>query len=136
MIYYNKAFGLKLATLIVDYLFLIFIIYLTQLLFGSINTIEYKSPWLFWFMMYLLYYFLPEIVFKRTFGMFLFGFRLDTNKEKKIKPFLMYSIIVLFDRKIFLVIYIFRILFNSQKKLLFAEFYSGLRWENKKVYLL
>jgi hypothetical protein len=59
----------------------------------------------------------------------LFGVSIKFSKQIRLnKSFLIYSTLVLFDRVLLLVFYIFQVLLQSDKKLLISEKYSGFRW--------
>lgn len=119
---------LKVIIIFIDYIFIITLIsLLTNKSFASILDID--MPWLFRFLIYLFYYVLMEFCFNKTLGMKLFGVSIRSKNQRKLdKSFLTYSVLVLFDRVLFLVIYIFQILLFSNKKLLISEKYSGFRW--------
>jgi len=119
---------IKVIIIFTDY---IFIIGLISILTNKIldPVLDVNRPWLFRFIIYLFYYTLMEFYFNKTLGMKLFGVSIKGKSERKLdKPFLIYSVLVLFDRILFLVFYIFQVLFYSEKKLLISEKYSGFRW--------
>lgn len=121
---------LKIIIIFIDY---IFIITLISILTKSLTPIlNIDTPWLFRFLIYLLYYTLMEFYFNKTLGMSFLGVSIKNKNHRKLDMlFLTYSVLVLFDRVIFLVIYIFQVLLCSDKKLLVSEKYSGFRWVKK-----
>jgi hypothetical protein len=118
----------KVIIMFIDY---IFIIALISILNSSsiLSFLEIDTPWLFRLLIYFLYYTLTEFYFNRTLGMKLFGVSIKFSKQIRLnKSFLIYSTLVLFDRVLLLVFYIFQVLLQSDKKLLISEKYSGFRW--------
>lgn len=118
----------KLTILFVDYIIIIGIISILDSV--SITGLERDYVWSFRLSVYFLYYVFPEYFFKRTLGMKLFGVSLKMEIALKSfeKRFLLYSILVFFDRFLLLVIYIFGTLLLTDRNLLLSEKYSGLRW--------
>lgn len=119
----------KLLILFIDYLFIICIIFLLKSLLSIKLGFSYSL--LLWLFTYIMYYALPEYYFRCTLGMRLFKVSIkskDLNNFKK--GFLLYSILVFFDRFVLLIFYIFGVLFFTEKKLLISEKYSGFRWIN------
>jgi len=126
---------LKLKILFTDYFIIIFLIFILNDLMKSILGIERGYPWLFRLLIYSIYFFLSELYFNKTLGMNLFGVSIVNKKKGKItKGFVIYSFIALLDRFILMIIYIFRVLFQSEKKLLICEKFSGLRWVRISYY--
>lgn len=125
----NISLRLKLIILFVDYIIIIGIISIFDSL--SITGIEEDYPWLFRLSFYFFYYVFPEYIFKYTLAMRLFNVSLKSKKPMDFKrEFLIYSVLVFFDRILLLVVYIFRVLFYSNRNLLLSEKYSGLSWSN------
>lgn len=125
----NISLRLKLIILFVDYIIIIGIISIFDSL--SITGIEEDYPWLFRLSIYFFYYVFPEYIFKYTLAMRLFNVSLKSKKTMDFKrEFLIYSVLVFFDRFLLLVVYIFRVLFYSNRNLLLSEKYSGLSWSN------
>ena len=125
----NISLRLKLIVLFVDYIIIIGIISIFDSL--SITGIEEDYPWLFRLSIYFFYYVFPEYIFKYTLAMRLFNVSLKSKKRMDFKrEFLLYSVLVFFDRFLLLVVYIFRVLFFSNRNLLLSEKYSGLSWSN------
>jgi hypothetical protein len=118
----------KLVILFVDYIIVIGII----LIVTDLTKLGESNPWLFRFSVYLIYYFISELLFNRTFGMRLFNVAIDGKKVGQFNlAFMKYSCIILIDRFVLLILYIFRMLFFSNKILMLSENYSGLRWKKK-----
>lgn len=119
----------KLKILFIDYLFIICIISLLKSLLSIKLGFSYSL--LFWLFIYIMYYVLPEYYFRCTLGMRLFKVSIkskDLNNFKK--RFLLYSVIVFFDRFVLIIFYIFGVLAFTDKKLLISEKYTGFRWIN------
>lgn len=126
---------LKLKILFTDYFIIIFLIFILNDLMKSTLGIERGYPWLFRLFIYSIYFFLSELYFNKTLGMNLFGVSVINKKKGKItKHFVIYSFIALFDRFVLMIVYIFRVLFQSDKKLLMCEKLSGLRWVRVSFY--
>lgn len=120
---------LKLIILFADYIIIIGIISIFDSL--SMTSIEEEYPWLFRLSIYLFYYVLPEYIFKSTLAMRLFNVSLKSKNTMDFKrEFFIYSVLVFFDRFLLLVVYIFRVLFFTNRNLLLSEKYSGLSWSN------
>jgi hypothetical protein len=119
----------KLTILVIDYLLLIVII-------STLSTIidfDFISPWIYWIVVYIIYYFLFELFFNQTLGMFLFRVIIINKKKRELnKPFIIYSLLIFMDRILLLILYIFRVLLNSDNKLLISEKESNIRWVKKK----
>lgn len=80
----------------------------------------------------ILYHVLPEYFFKQTLGMKLFGAFISYKNEGSFKnKFPIYSLVALLDRRMFLIVYIARVLILSEKDLLFCEKISGLEWKKR-----
>lgn len=123
---------LKLLIIFVDYIIIIAIVSIISNL--SVVRLEQNHPWLFRLVIYLIYYVFSEYFFRKTLGMKFFGVFIFNKKSDSLnKRFLIYSLLIFFDRFLLLVIYIFRLLFFTDKKLLNSEKYSGLRWIKCKI---
>ena len=125
----NLSLRLKLIILFVDYIIIIIITSILDYL--SITGLEQDYAWSFRLSIYFLYYVFPEYAFKRTLGMRLFKVSLKAKTLEDFKKgFLLYSALVFFDRFLLLVVYIFGVLFLTNRNLLLSEKYSGIRWCN------
>ena len=123
---------LKVIILLADFFLFFGVVSLSYELLISILEVDRYHPWLFRLFMYLIYYTLSELFFNRTLGMTLFGVSLSDRENGEMdKSFFKYSLIVFVDRVLLTVVYMFGVLFRSDKKLLMSEKYSGIRWVKK-----
>jgi hypothetical protein len=125
----NLSLSLKVKILFLDYIILVVIISILDAI--ALTGLEKEYVWLFWLSVYILYCVFPEFIFKRTLGMKLFKVSLKPKKLNDFKNvFLLYSVLVLFDRFLILVVYLFGVLLLTDRNLLVSEKFSGLRWRN------
>lgn len=123
---------LKLLVIFIDYIIIIAIISILNN--TPVLTLEQEHPWLFRLFIYFLYYVFPEYFYKKTLGMKFFGVFIFNKKTNSFKTrFLKYSLLVFFDRFLFLVIYTFGVLLSTDKNLLISEKFSGLIWKKKQL---
>lgn len=126
----NLPNGIKLLVLFVDLaLFAVYLSIIESLLL-PIFGLEDLNTWSIVFLTYFLLFLIPEFYFNRTLGMKFFNVLIKNRRPGEInKNFITYSILVIFDRFLLIILlYFFRVFFYSNKNLLLSEKYSGLRW--------
>lgn len=120
----------KLQILFTDYLIIIFLIFIIDTIFPYFDD---NFPWLFWLVIYIIFYSFPEYIFRKTIGMKIWNTEISDNRNKNFKKkFLLYSILVFLDRYVFLVIHLASAGMLFDRKLLFSEKFSDLRWKKIK----
>ena len=124
---------LKLTILFVDFAIFGLLISLLEYTIYFQLDLARDFPWLFRFFIYFIFFTLSEFFFNRTLGMKLFKVSITYKNDKKlIKAFVIYSILIMLDRFLFLlIIYFFRVFFHSKNNLLLSEKYSGIRWSKE-----
>lgn len=131
---YELSMKSKVLILFMDYLMIILIISILRVF--HIPFIEEHSI-LFWFIVYVLYYVLPEWFFKRTLAMRFQGVHIvDLRNNSSIKSFLIYSFLAFFDRIVFLIVYLIVAMLMFDYRLLLSEKLSGLRWRKTRKLLV
>ncbi len=99
---------------------------LASLIFGK-NVFNY---WLVLLFSFFIYYSLTELLFNKSFGMYLLRVELDNHKPKQLNlNFITYSVTSLLDRTILVPIYLLIGFLNYESSLL-CEKLSGINWKN------
>lgn len=127
--------SLKLLILFVDYaVFGLLFLLLDFIVFFHLEIVKI-SGWFFIGLVYFLFFTLSEHFFNRTIGMKLFKVSIENKKRGELnKSFIIYSLLIILDRFLLIVLfYFFRVFFHSKENLLLSEKYSGLRWIKNKM---
>jgi hypothetical protein len=128
---------LKLIILFVDYaIFSVLFLIIEDVFYNQIGF-DKDYPWLFRLLIYFVFFTLPELFFNMTLGMRFFRVSIINKKKGELnKAFIKYSLLVVLDRfLLILLIYFFRVFFHSKANLLVSEKYSGLRWSKNDYQL-
>lgn len=119
----------RLKILFTDYLIFIILIFIITSVFPLIN---YYFPRGFRLIAYVIYYTFSEYIFSRTLGMRLWNVEIyDVGNKNKLKRILIYSVLIILDRFVFSLYYLFLALLNYENKIFLSEKRSQFMW--KKV---
>ena len=127
----NLSLKIKVIILFIEYFIFSGITIFLHNIFTTVLEIDRFYSLLFVIFIYLIYYFLAEFYFNCTLCMRMFGVYITNKKEKKINSsFLIYTLLVFFDRTILIVFYMLGVILNYEG-LLLSEKYSDLKWVRK-----
>jgi hypothetical protein len=124
----NLSFRIKIIILIVEYFFFFFVYSTLDFFIDNFIFQNPINPWLYRFLVYIIYFTLSEFFFQKTLIMYFFKVKISSGSKSYVKSFWVYSFYVFLDRVFFLHIYFITMLLNLNYNYLLSEKKSGLKW--------